>query len=77
MVNFRPLAAEIVSLVWGTPANFNGFGVLAALLDGTLVIYISMWNCRKVRRSSIRHLSKQKVLDDVRGNDSIPGEFLG
>jgi len=25
MVNVGPLAAEIVSLVWGTPANFNGF----------------------------------------------------
>jgi len=25
MVNFGPLAAEIVSLVWGTPGNFNGF----------------------------------------------------
>jgi len=23
----RPLAAEIVSLVWSTPANFNGFRV--------------------------------------------------
>jgi len=34
MVNFGPLAAEILSLVWGTPANFNGFGVLAALLHG-------------------------------------------
>jgi len=33
MVNFGPLAAEIVSLVWGTPGNFNGFGVLAALLQ--------------------------------------------
>jgi len=32
MVNFGPLGAEIVSLVWGTPANFNGFRVLAALL---------------------------------------------
>ena len=32
MVNFGPLAAEIVSLVWGTPANFNGFRILAALL---------------------------------------------
>ena len=31
MVNFGPLAAEIGSLVWGTPANFNGFGVLATL----------------------------------------------
>ena len=37
MVNFGLLAAEIVSLVWGTPANFNGFRVLAALLYGTLV----------------------------------------
>jgi len=25
MVNFGPLVAEIVSLVWGTLANFNGF----------------------------------------------------
>ena len=41
MVNFGPLAAEIVSLVWGTPANFNVFGVLAALLDGTLVVGVS------------------------------------
>ena len=38
MVNFGELAAEIVSLVWGTPANFNGFRVLAALLHGTLVV---------------------------------------
>jgi len=37
-VNFGLLAAEIVSLVWGTPANFNGFRVLAALLHGTLVV---------------------------------------
>jgi len=32
MVNFGPLSAEIVSLVWGTPANFNWFHILAALL---------------------------------------------
>jgi len=38
MVNFGPLAAEIISLVWGTPANFNWFRVLAALLHGTLVV---------------------------------------
>jgi len=37
MVNFGPLAAEIVSLVWGTSDNFNWFRVLAALLHGTLV----------------------------------------
>jgi len=33
MVNFGPLTAEICWLVWGTPANFNGFLVLAALLQ--------------------------------------------
>jgi len=33
MMNFGPLAAEIVSLVWGTPANFNGFRVLFSLLQ--------------------------------------------
>ena len=32
MVNLGPLVAEILSLVWGTPSNFNGFRVLAALL---------------------------------------------
>ena len=41
MVNFGLLAAEIVSLVWGTPANFNGFRILAALLHGTLVVGVS------------------------------------
>ena len=28
MVNFGPLVAEILSLVWGTPANFNVFRVV-------------------------------------------------
>jgi len=32
MVNIGQLAAEICWQVWGTPANFNGFGVLASLL---------------------------------------------
>jgi len=41
MVNFGPLAAEIVLLVWGTPANFNEFRVMAALLHGTLVVGVS------------------------------------
>jgi len=41
MVNFGPLAAEIVSLVWGTLANFNSFCVLAALLHGTLLVGVS------------------------------------
>jgi len=41
MVNFGLLAAEIVSLVWGIPANFNGFRVLAALLQAILVVGVS------------------------------------
>jgi len=32
MVNFGLLTAEIGSTIWGTPANFNWFRVLAALL---------------------------------------------
>jgi len=41
MVNFGPPAAEICWRVWSTPANFNGFRVLAALLHGTLVVSVS------------------------------------
>jgi len=33
MANFDPLAAEIVSLVWGAAANFNGFRVLRYCSD--------------------------------------------
>jgi len=38
MVNFDLLAADIVSGVWGTPATFNGFRVLAALLHGSQAV---------------------------------------
>jgi len=41
MVNFGLLTAEICWRVWGTPANFNGFRVLAALLHDTLVVGVS------------------------------------
>ena len=46
-VNFGPLAAEICWRVWGTPVNFNGFRVLAALLHVTLVVGVSqtLWRC--------------------------------
>jgi len=33
MVNLSPLAAEIISLVWGTLANFNRFRILVSLLQ--------------------------------------------
>jgi len=41
MVNFGPLADGIGLPVWGTPANFNGFRALAALLHGTLVVGVN------------------------------------
>jgi len=41
MANFGPLAAEICSRVWDTPANFNWFRVLAALLRGIPVLGVS------------------------------------
>jgi len=41
MANFDLLAAEIDPVVWGTPANFNGLRVLAALLHGTPVLGVS------------------------------------
>jgi len=41
MANFGPLAAEIGLGVRGTPANFNWFHVLSALLNGTLVLGVS------------------------------------
>ena len=40
-VNFGPVTAEICWRVWGTPANFNGFRVLAALLHDALVVGVS------------------------------------
>jgi len=48
MVNFGLLAAEIDPVVWGTPANFNGFRVLAALLHGNQVVGVS----QTLRRST-------------------------
>jgi len=41
MVNVCPLAAEIGLPVRGTPANFNGFRDLVALLHGGQVVGVS------------------------------------
>ena len=71
MVNFGPLAAEIVSLVWGTPGNFNGFHVLAALLHGTLVVGVSqtaalnrgrhLYSAGRPSRWAFAHMSSKTV----------------
>jgi len=52
MVNFGPLAAEIGSVIWGTPPNVNGFRVLAALLHGTLVVGVSQTLRRWTKRAT-------------------------
>ena len=41
ILNFSLLTAEICWRVWGTPANFNGFHVLASLLQQRCSVEIS------------------------------------
>jgi len=69
MVNFGPLAAEILSLVWGTPANFNGIRVLAALglPHGTPAVGVSQTlRCRTEGATYIRqgghHIGHEHIL---------------
>jgi len=40
MMHFGPIMAENCWRVWGTPANFNGFRVSAALLHGTPAVSV-------------------------------------
>jgi len=53
MVNCGQLAAEICWRVWGIPANFNGFRVLAALLHCILVVGVSQTLRREQRAPPI------------------------
>jgi len=74
MVNLGPLAAEIVSLVWCTPGNFNGFRVLAALLHGTLVVGVSqtvalnrgrdLYSAGRPSRWALAHISSFFLFSD-------------
>jgi len=52
-VNFGPLTAEIGPVFWGTPANFNGFHVLAALMHGTSAVGMSQTLRRWTERTTI------------------------
>jgi len=63
MVNLGLLTAEIRWRVWGTPANFNGFRVLAALLHGTLVSssFDSLRNTYYERRHFVCSVQAQPV----------------
>jgi len=72
MVNFGPLAAEINLVVWGTPANFNGFRVLAALLHGTPVVGVTqtaalsrrrhLYSAGRPSRRALAHISSLLLL---------------
>jgi len=72
MVNFGPLAAEIVSLVWDTPGNFYGFRALAALLHGTLVVDVSqtaafnrgrhLYSAGRPTRWALAHISSFTII---------------
>ena len=78
MVNFGLLTADIVSLVWGTPANFNGFRVLAALLHGTLVVGVSqtaslnrgrhLYSAGRPSRWALAHISSWSLEQSLQQN---------
>jgi len=75
MVNFGSLAAEIVSLVWGTPGNFNVFRVLAALQNGTLVVGVSqtaalnrgchLYSAGRPSRWALAHISSYEIVSSA------------
>jgi len=76
MVNFGRLAAEIGLPVWGTPANFNGFRILAALLHGTLVVGVSpnfaasnrghqIYSAERPSRGALAHISSISFFSNV------------
>jgi len=65
------------SLVWGTPGNFNGFRVLAALLHGTLVVGVSQ--TAALNRGSHLHSAGRPsrwALAHILVFDMIPSDHL-
>jgi len=56
----RPTKAEIVSLVWGTPTNFNGFRFLAALLHSITAAFNRgrhLYSAGRSSRWALAHIS--------------------
>jgi len=84
MVNFGPLAAEIVSFVWGTPANFNGFRNLAALLHGIRAVGASQTAAlnhlyspgRPSRWALAIHWKPPRILRRSSGNPCVGGSQI-
>jgi len=61
MVNFGPLAAEMGLPVWGTPANFNAFFMLASLLHRcrSKEVNQTFQSLRRGTRNGITELSQR------------------
>jgi len=82
MANFGLLAAEICWRVWGTPANFNGFRVLAALVHGIIVVGISQTaalnrGCHLHLAGRLSRWALAHILVFVRFSFSIPRQEIG
>jgi len=61
-----PLTAEIVSLVWGTPTNFNGFRVLAALLHSQTAALNKgrhLYSAGRPSRWALAHISSYNLFN--------------
>ena len=77
-----PLATEIGPVIWGTPANFNGFHVLAALLHSTLVVGVSqtaalnrgrhLYLAGRPSRWALAHMFGQPVVLNSHSQQSLP-----
>ena len=74
MVNFGPLAAEILSLVWGTPANFICFCFSSLLFQFFLVpcgrlswlpvlVFTECLNTTAIWTKTGRHLLQERVIE--------------
>ena len=61
MANLGPLAAEIGPVIWGTPANFHGFRILAALLHGSLVVGVSR-SVLQLTAAYVFHMSSSRFM---------------
>jgi len=53
MVNFGPLAAEIDPVVWGIPANFNGFRLWHGQLHHQCHIQSLIQHCSLVETAMV------------------------
>jgi len=65
MVNFGLLTAEICWQVWGTPANFNGFCILAALLHSQTAALnrgCHLYSTGRPSRWALAHISSFVVM---------------